>query len=183
MENIAYKNYFDKYLKNWNIINGYDIEQVISNLGYKFDGYSQFGCLTMHHVNDNGNFAYLSLPGNEDRWVPTFREFAEKGKQISSISFRKYVSVGVLIDSNSEDFVQVAPYGRDNFEMSYYSSGTILEMFSYQNGKLDNEPLPDEIRHIDTVDPNERINLAYEWANAIRNNKGLDKYPSLKKVK
>lgn len=34
MEDFVFKNYFDNELPKWNRFNGYDIEQVISNLAY-----------------------------------------------------------------------------------------------------------------------------------------------------
>ena len=179
MEDSVCKNYFDNELPKWNRDNGYDIEQVISDLGYEFDSYSQFGCMTKHYVNENGNTAWLELPVGEMHFNPVFHVFAENGERISSVSFRKYLSVGVLVDCLNEDFVQVG----DDFEMSYYSSDTILKTFYYKNGMLDYEPLPDEIRHIDTVDPIERINLAYDWVNEIRKNRGLEGHPTLKKIK
>jgi len=177
----------DKYLEmefkinnlKWEEKIGYDIEKIVSEMGYTFTKYT-FDDTKEYH-NENGNIARLTMLSPSSKTHPEFREYTREG-QISEILFKQFCSVGIIANKNA--VIQLGTLNHSDFEMAYYQNDVAIRMFYYQNGLLERgakEPKASAYRYIYTTEPLERIIQTYDWANEIRNNMGLNPYPTPKK--
>jgi len=157
----------DEKIEAWNKINGYDIESIISALGFTFDEERKFGYVdkigVKRYISETGTYGSLelSLDENED-FAPMLFEVTEDDKQLSQIMFTNdIITCRYVEEENSRNGMVISTNSK---YMQYFSSNTIE--INHNKDKL---VVPDEVRSINEENPIIRIQTVKQWADEINN--------------